>query len=220
MRIHYLTIATKPHPILENIKKRVIQNKETIHILGENENRNIGWHDKGNFGLKIKLVQEFLTDKELDDNELILFTDAYDVIYYGDFSAIIDKYNTFNKPIIFGAETTCSPDKRMIQYYFNINTKFPFLNSGLYIGKVWALKECLKDYKYNDQHDDQLFWTQTFFQHQDKIELDYNNNLFLNTYGIDIEEISISKSSIYYKGNNPIFLHVNGPDKSDLNKFL
>ena len=79
------------------------------------------------------------------------------------FQDIIDKYNTFNKPIIFGAETTCSPDKRMIQYYFNINTKFPFLNSGLYIGKVWALKECLKDYKYNDQHDDQLFWTQTFF---------------------------------------------------------
>ena len=32
MRIHYLTIATKPHPILENIKKRVIQNKETTYI--------------------------------------------------------------------------------------------------------------------------------------------------------------------------------------------
>lgn len=220
MRVHYLTIATKPHPILENIKKRVLQNDEYIYILGKDENRHIGWHANGNFGLKIKLVQEFLTDNEIDDNELILFTDAYDVIYYGDFSTIIDKYNTFNKPIIFGAETTCSPDKRMTQYYFNINTKFPFLNSGLYIGKVWALKECLQNYEYNDQHDDQLFWTHSFFQHQDKIELDYNNNLFLNTYGVDIEEISISKSDIYYNNKNPLFLHVNGPNKSDLDKFL
>ena len=220
MKIHYLTVATKPHPILENLRKRTCQNCEYIHILGEDENRHIGWHANGNFGLKIKLVQDFLMNNQFDDNELILFTDAYDVIYYGDFSTIINRYLTFNKPIVFGAETTCSPDLRMRKYYNNMNTKFPFLNSGLYIGKVWALKECLQQYEYNDKHDDQLFWTQCFFQHQDKIELDYNNNIFLNTYGVDSEEISISKSAIYYNGKNPLFLHVNGPDKSDLDKFL
>lgn len=220
MRIHYLTIATKPHPILENIKKKVIQNNEQINILGQSEDRHIGWHANGNFGLKIKLVQDYLMNNELNNEDLILFTDAYDVIYYGDFSMIIDRYCMFNKPIVFGSETTCSPDSRMMKYYTNLNHKFPFLNSGLYIGKIWALKECLKDYKFNDKHDDQLFWTKCFIQHPDKIELDYNNNIFLNTYEVDIEEINVNKNSIQYNGKNPIFLHVNGPDKSDLDRFL
>ena len=220
MKIYYLTVATKPHPILENIKKQVEQNNEYIHILGLSENRDIGWQANGNFGLKIKLVQDFINTNELEDDDLILFTDAYDVIYYGTFSTIFERYSQFNKPIVFGAETTCSPDLRMRKYYTNTNHTFPYLNSGLYIGKVRALKECLQNYEYNDKDDDQLFWAQQFFQHQDKIELDYNNNIFLNTYGVDIEEISISKFSIYYKGKNPLFLQVNGPDKTDLDKLL
>ena len=35
-----------------------------------------------------------------------------------------------------------------------------------------------------------------------------------------IEEKNVNRTSIYYDGKNPIFLHVNGPDKSDLDKFL
>ena len=59
-----------------------------------------------------------------------------------------------------------------------------------------------------------------FLQNKDKIELDYKNELFLNTYGIDIEEINLSKNGVCYNGKNPLFLHVNGENKSDLVKFL
>ena len=136
MKLHYITVATKPHPVLNNIQNKVNQNRETIHILGQEEDRNIGWNANGNFGLKLKLVQDFLKRKDIQESDLILFTDAYDVIYYGDFQTIIERYHMFDKPIIFGAETTCSPDPNMKPYYDFTNTTFPFLNSGLYIGKV------------------------------------------------------------------------------------
>ena len=220
MKLHYITVATKPHPVLNNIQNKVNQNGETIHILGQEEGRNIGWNANGNFGLKLKLVQDFLKRKDIQESDLILFTDAYDVIYCGDFQTIIERYHMFDKPIIFGAETTCSPDPNMKPHYEFINTTFPFLNSGLYIGKVNALRSCLESYEYRDQHDDQLFWTYIFLKNKQHIQLDYQNELFLNTYGIDIEDITLSKQGIYYKGKNPLFLHVNGPDKSELNRFL
>ena len=104
--------------------------------------------------------------------------------------------------------------------YTNKNVKFPYLNSGMFIGIVGALKECMKNYVYEDNHDDQRFWTQKFFEYPKLFTLDYENQLFLNTYGIDIEDIKWNKYQIQYENKNPMIVHVNGPDKKDLNRFL
>lgn len=220
MKIHYVTIATKPHPVLNNLQQKIDTNNEKLYILGQEEDRHIGWQANGNFGLKIKLVQDFLKKEEVDDNDILLFTDAYDVIYGGNFDSIIERYFMFDKPVIFGAETTCSPDPTMQSHYEYTNTTFPYLNSGLYIGKVNIIRKLINSYEYNDKHDDQLYWTYTFLKNKHLIQLDYTNELFLNTYGIDIEDITVSKQGIYYNGKNPLFLHVNGPDKSELERFL
>ena len=45
---YYITIATKPHQVLNNIIKKIQSNNEQIHVLGMQENRNIGWQAKGN----------------------------------------------------------------------------------------------------------------------------------------------------------------------------
>ena len=52
------------------------------------------------------------------------------------------------------------------------------------------------------------------------IMLDYNNDIFLNTYGINIEDICWNRQQCIYNNKNPMFVHVNGPDKSDLQRFL
>ena len=56
MKIHYVTIATKPHPVLNNLQKKIDANNEKLHILGQQEDRHIGWQANGNFGLKIKMI--------------------------------------------------------------------------------------------------------------------------------------------------------------------
>ena len=55
---------------------------------------------------------------------------------------------------------------------------------------------------------------------RDLIEIDYKNELFLNTHGLEIEDIKWNRMGINYNGKRPNFIHVNGPDKEDLNKFL
>jgi hypothetical protein len=71
------------------------------------------------------------------------------------------------------------------------------------------------------------------------ITLDYENRLFLNTAGIDETEIKIYppyqrrlsvelpvensnglKEQIEYHGKNPLFVHVNGPDKTFIRTLL
>ena len=218
-KIHYITIATKPHQILDLIKNCISKHNETINILGEHENRYIGWQSTGNFGIKLKEVRDFIFKQELKEDDIILFTDAYDVIYCSNFNELLDRYLTFKKPIIFGCEKFCNPDPNQEKNYLFKDSEFPYLNSGLFIGRVWALRKCMEKYKYNDKHDDQLYWTLQFFN-SDLIELDYSNLLFLNTGGIPITDITWNGKNGIYKQSMPLFIHVNGPDKSDLHYFV
>lgn len=218
--LHYITIATKPHFILDLIKSRIENQCETITVLGLNENRNIGWNAKANFGVKLREVYMYIWNVDLDPEDIILFTDAYDVIYCGNHAEIINRYLEFRHPIVFGAETMCNPDPNREHEYKNRHLPFPYLNSGLFIGRVWALRECMVGYCYNDGDDDQRYWTNYFLKRNDLIALDYNNSLFLNTAGIKIEEIEWDGKVAKYKNKMPMFVHVNGPNKSELKHFL
>lgn len=220
VNFHYITVATKPNDILDKLKSKVSSQNENIQILGTQENRYIGWQSIANFGVKLQEVYHFLNSPDLNDNDIVLFTDAYDVIYCGTQSAIIQRYLHLDKPIIFGCEKLCNPDPNIADKYIFTNTEFPYLNSGLFIGRVWALKLCMLGYKFNDQDDDQRYWTSRFLANPVLIGLDYNNDLFLNTADINIHDISWDTKNAYYKGNNPLFIHINGPDKRDIQKFI
>jgi hypothetical protein len=219
-RFHYITIATKPHPVLQHLQKKVESNGETITVLGMQEQRAIGWENHQRFGVKLREVYEFLKRPDLLPNDIVMFTDAYDVIYCGDKEEIIRRYFTFNKPIVFGCETECNPDPARESEYAFRNAEFPFLNSGMFIGRVWALRQCMEGYVYDDYHDDQRFWTTQFFEHPDLIELDYRNLLFLNTHGIESRFFNYKSGVVFYKSANPMFFHVNGPDKQILDKYI
>jgi hypothetical protein len=220
--LYYITIATKPHPVLDKIKERIKKNRETIEILGGHENRQIGWEGHQNFGVKLREVSDFLKRPNLNDNDIILFTDAYDVVYCGTQKEIIEKYLKMNKPIIFGAEKQCNPDPKRASNYSFTGTEFPYLNSGMFIGRVWALRKCILQYKYNDRDDDQRFWTTQFFENPELISLDYTNQLFLNTVDMNEQFFILDKENYIalYKHANPIFVHVNGPNKKDLFTYL
>jgi hypothetical protein len=220
-KLFYITVATKPHEILNQIKGRIEKQNEKIIVLGEQENRPIGWNSVGNFGVKLREVRDFLLRPEIADEDIILFTDAYDVIYQGDFDEIVARFLEFSKPLVFGCETTCNPIPSYEQYYQFRSCEFPYLNSGLFIGRAWALRKCFAGYQYNDRDDDQGFWTVQFLdKNKDLFVLDYHNRIFLNTYGIDLSLIKKDGDKFRYKGAAPSFIHVNGPDKNELNFFV
>jgi hypothetical protein len=49
-----------------------------------------------------------------------------------------------------------------------------------------------------------------------------SNDLFLNTSGYEEQYFmyDLENNIAFYKQNNPIFIHVNGPDKSFINNFI
>uniref|UniRef100_A0A6C0B6P4 PLOD1-3-like GT domain-containing protein n=1 Tax=viral metagenome TaxID=1070528 RepID=A0A6C0B6P4_9ZZZZ len=220
-RLHYITVATKPHEVLNRIKARIEKQGESITILGAQENRSIGWNATGNFGVKLKEVRDFVLRSSVLDNDIVLFTDAYDVLYFGNHEEIVKRYLEFNRPIVFGCETTCNPVPSYEKYYTYKDCEFPYLNSGLFIGRAWALQQYISQYQYIDKDDDQVFWTERFLTHMSSnhFALDYNNSIFLNTYGIDLSLVKRVEDGYEYKGARPIFIHVNGPDKTDLQHF-
>jgi hypothetical protein len=224
-KLYYITVATKPHKVLDAIKHKVAALGETIEVLGEKEDRFIGWEGTGNFGVKLREVADFLKRPELAPEDVVLFTDAYDVVYCGERNELLRRYQLFSKPIIFGAEKMCQPDPQLASQYPKTASKFPYLNSGMFIGRVWALRECMENYEYVDAIEDQRFWTDRFLnENKDIIELDYENLLFLNTVDINMEKLLIERHGIFtivmYGTANPMFIHVNGPDKSLLLNLL
>jgi hypothetical protein len=220
--LYYITISTRDHPILDKLVDRVKANGETIEVLGQHENRTIGWENQQRFGVKLREVATFLRRDSLKSDDLVLFTDAYDVAYFGTKLEIIDRYMSFKTPIVFGCEKECHPDPNRASEYMDTNREFPYLNSGMFIGTVDALRQCIMNYQYNDTDDDQRYWTTQYLNNPDRITLDYDNKLFLNTSGFESEVFMYDRSSAvaFYKYANPQFVHVNGPDKSFINELV
>lgn len=225
-KIHYITVATKPHPVLDKLLDKSHSYGEDITVLGLEENRDIGWKAGANFGIKLREVQKYLQRKDLNNNDIVLFSDAYDVAQIGSQKEIRKRFLTFNKPIVFGAELECHPDKDRVPEYGLIlpGLAFPYLNSGLFIGRVWALRKCFSGYLYKDAEDDQRFWTTQYLKRRDLIELDHHARLFLNCAFVEEKDIDWNKHSnrvTYLKtGTHPLMIHANGTDKSFLYPFI
>ena len=220
--LHYITVATKPHPVLTHIQDACHSHGNEVKVLGLEEDRDIGWKADGNFGIKLREVHTFINNPKLADSDIVLFSDAYDVAVMGNQADIKRRFLMFQKPIVFGAEKACHPDKHLASKYDSSHgCEFPYLNSGLFIGRVWALRRCMTEYKFKDDEDDQRFWTNKYFKHRELIELDHHARLFLTSSGLN-EKTDIDWDS--NKGqltcnithSHPLMLHVPGKDKTIL----
>jgi hypothetical protein len=206
--------------MLELLKKQVNEKGEELIVLGREHNKQIGWEAHGNLGLKLKLVNDFVNETNHDLEDVVLFMDAYDVIYKGNARTILERYSTFGSPIVFGAESVCFPGGLESNYpEYTKQYPFRYLNSGLFIGKIWAIRECFREYIFEDKINDQHWWKLKFLERQDLIQLDYTNKIFLNCLNVNKNSIQIIDDKIEYNEKTPQILHFNGPSKAILNRY-
>lgn len=215
--VYFITVATKPHNVLNVLKQNIELKGDTLEVLGlKDKPYNIGQDIPGSriLGLKLQEVYKFINTK--NDNDVIVFMDAFDVYYSGDKLTLLKRYKEMNKPIVFGAEPSCYPDGDKAQYYPKTNSYFRFLNSGLFIGRVKELKECMNNYSHEfiDEINDQLWWTNKFLERQDIIELDYNQHLFLNCVWLQDSELICNEGIVTFRDKTPLIIHGNGPSKN------
>lgn len=158
--------------------------------------------------------------KDINDEQIILVSDSYQVIICANSKEIINKFNNFNSPIVFAAEPDCRPNSDLSKEYPSTNSSYKYLNSRSFIGKVKDIKKILQN-SFISKDDYQLYYTKQFLSEKGKkiIKLDYECSIFqcLNNGGNDTE-ILYDKNRLKNKlfDSNPCQIHGNGEESSKL----
>jgi hypothetical protein len=113
-RYHETMLSTHDHKMIPCVLEIDLKDMWT-----NSNNKNYG-----EFSWKLKNQKSYVN--KFNDNDIILFTDAWDVIVINSCKKLYDTFMIFNKDIIFGAEKECSPDKERINEYNDKEKSKPF----------------------------------------------------------------------------------------------
>lgn len=119
-------------------------------------------------GVKLNLLREYIQD--LPGQDLIVFTDAYDVFFADDLDTIIRRYLSFKTEVLFQAESSNWPDKKSI--WPPSHTPYRYLCSGIIIGRVRELRKMLT-VDLRDSQSDQQYLQQLYLQGHFNVKLDH-----------------------------------------------
>lgn len=164
--------------------------------------------------LKDSYVKTYL--ETLEPDEIILFTDGYDAMFVSSEKEILNKFYSFNRPVVFSAETNCYPYEGFKEQYGLGKTKFQYLNSGGYIGQASSLLKLynkfdsirsqktveMENYRWSNQ----FLWTMLYLGNREEICLDYNCSIFQTFVNrIDIFPLDPSqKTGVIHKEVNRV----------------
>ncbi|CAH1960621.1 unnamed protein product [Acanthoscelides obtectus] len=184
-------------------------------------------------GWKINLLKEALQKHKDESDKVVLFTDAYDVIFSNNLDEILKNFKATGAKVLFGAEPFCWPNPELAPMYPEVKDGKRFLNSGLYMGYVPELLKLLYRKSIGDDEDDQLYFTEAYldetFRESIKMKLDHTSTLFQNLNGATSEiEIYVNESKDkkipekyvvknYFTHTEPMVIHGNGFSKLTLN---
>ena len=162
-------------------------------------------------GMKINLMKDFLEDKY--DDDVVLFTDAYDVFYNDNLETIHERFLQMDHEIIFSGEMVCWPKPELMDNFPESPTRFRFINSGTYIGRVRELRKLMNHEPIEHHEDDQLFVHQAFFSGLYDIGIDYECYIFQTNF----EKIQMLENSQLWNeetGCCPCIYHGNGGERA------
>lgn len=216
--MEFVTVANYFHLNLKRLKEQYSSAGIELNILGLDDDIVLGWdHQGNNFGFKMKMLHDFLREKAKSNPDTILvFTDAFDVLFYGSQKEILAKWETFHCEALFSSEFFCHPDQGLASAYPRSCTSFNrqrYLCSGAFIGRVGYLYSMMEKYTYQITDDDQEYWTNIFLKEYDTglIRLDVENLIFNNT-GSELLDIEVVENRYRNKktGTTPNYIHANG----------
>ena len=133
-------------------------------------------------GQKINILRDHIS--KLPDDDIVFYCDGYDVFVVDELDEFLYRYAEINHKVIFAAEQYCWPvdngeeQKALVSKHFpDLDTKYKYLNSGVFIGRVSELKSILSDPIENDG-DDQLYCQKQYLSEQYDIVIDTDCYMF------------------------------------------
>jgi hypothetical protein len=230
MKINIVTVANKIEGYLKIYKKTCKKNNIQLNILGFNEK----WQG---YIWRMEKIINYL--KNLNENDIIVISDGFDVILCATEKELYEKYLKFNKDIIIGIDELYGIKKSLAKRIWNDYNGYQIC-AGLIIGNVKSLQNMYnlmkKQFDLSKFNDDQLLLTLFLNKNPDFVEkyiaIDTKSQLFLNlsfsklySYFDNTNELNkkvelIKNNRILYKKYNtkPVFLH--GPASLNLKKYI
>jgi len=213
--IRVLTVGTDYNDGLKRLEKSLKTFGFAHELLGLGEK----WYGGDDIlnnpgaGQKVNILRKRLKEIiEGGSNPVILFLDGYDTLVLKPANEVLEKYKQIGDKIIFGAEKTCWPDKKLASRYPDSPTDWKYLNSGQFIGKAKDLLNLIED-GIDDADDDQYYYSVKFLEGEHGITLDYNCKLFqCLADSQDDVEAEHAYSALYNKvtKTHPVVAHGNG----------
>ena len=156
---------------------------------------------------KIVLLKEYLPN--INPNEIVLFTDAYDVVMLMNEEQIMEKYAKLSEPskVLVSGDRFCAPDPDLAKYFENKLTGYSYVSGGGMMGKVRDFIDVLDKItevekvdksESNKLHswDDQYLWTKTIIQYPELFIIDSNCEIFQTLCNrFVLEQLYIFKNS-------------------------
>lgn len=206
-RLHVVTVCSRMH---RNLDKLITSAKKwgmDVTILGMDK-------PYPGSGTKLTYIREYLNT--LDESDLVLFVDAFDVIIIGDSKQIVDRFLSFKAPLVISADTHCYPSQYKTQYPESEGS-WRYINTGTYMGYVSAIKKWLDDMKPLSDRCDQRQTQEHYFaksENQKFFVMDTQCKLFLTLYRVKEEQVSIQKNAgritCVPHETHPCVIHANG----------
>lgn len=214
-----VTFATRSDGYFPYLLQSARRYKNRIVVLGWNEE----W--KG-FGSKVLALKKYI--QTVPDDEVVVFVDAYDVVFLRNLDSLEKEYISFTKQ--HGKRIVISASRSTFDFIYNIRfgkCKGQNLNSGTFIGYAGVIRRMLHEIcsavgDCQDRHvDDQQLFSSYCRQNEDIFSFDTEFDWFL-IWGL-LEDWDIAPSvtfqdeTLYYEGKTPYVLHCPGnKDMSDI----
>lgn len=196
---------------------------EDILELGKGQGEYTGLSDKP------RILHKAISDGLIKE-KIIVFVDAWDVVFAKPVEWAVDDFKAFPASIIIGAEKNCFPSCFKKEYdRLNSKSSYKYLNSGVIIGETEAIYEVLEamdapnlpvDYHdgrtgRNFHFNDQAYYMDLFLRQPVPMKLDYNCLIAQNMQDVQEDEIEFSELGIRNKetGSIPSIIHWNGGSK-------
>lgn len=177
-------------------------------------------------GQKVRWLKKEMEKYADQEDMIIMFVDSYDVILAGSPSELLKKFVQSSSRLLFSAEGFCWPDWGLAEQYPEVGTGKRFLNSGGFIGFAPTIHQIVRQWKYKDDDDDQLFYTRLYLdpglREKFSLNLDHKSRIFQNLNGA-LDEVVLKFDRNQVRVRNvaydtlPVVIHGNGPTKLPLN---
>jgi hypothetical protein len=189
----HLTVTNKSHPGLDALLISSKRFSIKSRVLGMGSSIPIG-HQTGGFGLKLKLLKQEL--ELLPPDQLVLFTDAYDVIVQHSLDSLESWLHANTGKVLFAAERSKWPlDMEDLFYPSPLQFPYPYLNSGLFAGTASSILSLLQ-VPFTNTTDDQGYYSRQFLTGTSCIVLDHRAEYFQCMEGLQKNQLILNSGSI------------------------